>query len=193
MSSHHVVREKQEPALIILSYNNFDDEYLGQLLEWSPVVFVFENELENLLSKEIKVDGVFTIMDKEIDSLQEFTKVIPLASNTLEEALRYLIEDEFPSVNIIAETSELQSLQPFLNQIDIVLLQDDIKVFPVKDKLEKWYPANEKITIIDFNIDNQYFITGAIQIENNCFETENNGIVTFSAAKSPIFVIEKLT
>ncbi|RZK41505.1 MAG: thiamine pyrophosphokinase, partial [Pedobacter sp.] len=40
MSSHHIVREKQEPALYIHQLGNFDEEKLGQLLEWSPTVLV---------------------------------------------------------------------------------------------------------------------------------------------------------
>ncbi|MCO4293363.1 hypothetical protein NF867_10850 [Solitalea sp. MAHUQ-68] len=192
MSSHHIVREKQEPALIVSSYTDFNDEYLGQLLEWNPVVFVFENELENLLSKEIKIDAVFTTNSSETDPFQESTKTIILTSNSLNEAVKYLIEDEFPSVNIIAEQNELAGLVDCIPHIDIVLLNKNSKIFPVKSKLEKWFAANEQLTIINFNPENQYSMTGVRQIDKDVFETENNGIVTFSTTKSPIFVVEKL-
>jgi hypothetical protein len=43
MSSHHIVKEKQEPALYIHHFGNFDEEYLGQLLEWSPTLLVATN------------------------------------------------------------------------------------------------------------------------------------------------------
>ena len=42
MSSHHIVREKQEPALLVLGLNNFSTELLGQLLEWNPTVITTE-------------------------------------------------------------------------------------------------------------------------------------------------------
>lgn len=36
MSSHHIVRDDQEPALIIANGAACSSELLGQLLEWSP-------------------------------------------------------------------------------------------------------------------------------------------------------------
>jgi len=55
MSSHHVVREKQEPALLVLGLGNFPDELLGQLLEWSPTVIATPQTAEELVVKGIKV------------------------------------------------------------------------------------------------------------------------------------------
>ncbi|HYG16495.1 MAG TPA: thiamine diphosphokinase, partial [Bacteroidia bacterium] len=40
MSSHHFVKEKQEPALIIANGEACSRELLGQLLEWQPTVMV---------------------------------------------------------------------------------------------------------------------------------------------------------
>ena len=40
MSSHHIVRDDQEPALIIANGASCSNELLGQLLEWSPIVIV---------------------------------------------------------------------------------------------------------------------------------------------------------
>ncbi len=75
MSSHHIVREKQEPALIILSTQNFEEEYLGQLLEWSPTVIVAESIIEQVQSLGIKID---IIVSKNINyqSTQENVKLI---------------------------------------------------------------------------------------------------------------------
>ena len=56
MSSHHVVREKQEPALLVLGLDGFDDELLGQLLEWSPTVITTQQIAERLNAYGIKID-----------------------------------------------------------------------------------------------------------------------------------------
>jgi thiamine pyrophosphokinase len=58
MSSHHIVREKQEPALLVLGMDNFSDELLGQLLEWSPTVIATEIMAEKLNANGIKIDCV---------------------------------------------------------------------------------------------------------------------------------------
>lgn len=57
MSSHHIVREKQEPALLVLSMDAFDEEMLGQLLEWSPTVICSTGTAEKLDASGIKSTG----------------------------------------------------------------------------------------------------------------------------------------
>jgi len=54
MSSHHIVREKQEPALIIANGEACSTELLNQLLEWSPFVVVLDGayELKSMLYLE---------------------------------------------------------------------------------------------------------------------------------------------
>lgn len=52
MSSHHIVREKQEPALLIMDLNGFNDEHLGQLLEWNPTVLVNEPFMKQQILSE---------------------------------------------------------------------------------------------------------------------------------------------
>ena len=56
MSSHHIVREKQEPALLVLGLDNFPDELLGQLLEWSPTVITTSQTAEKLVVNGTKID-----------------------------------------------------------------------------------------------------------------------------------------
>ena len=56
MSSHHFVKEGQEPALFILDPVDF--ELAGPFLEWAPFVIVSENALDQVLHWGIKIDGV---------------------------------------------------------------------------------------------------------------------------------------
>ena len=65
MSSHHIVREKQEPALIIANGEACSDELLGQLLEWSPFVVVLDGALDRVLHRQIKIDVLFGDFDQE--------------------------------------------------------------------------------------------------------------------------------
>ena len=56
MSSHHIVRDDQEPALIIANGAACSSELLGQLLEWSPLVVVLDSAMERVVALGIKVD-----------------------------------------------------------------------------------------------------------------------------------------
>ena len=56
MSSHHFVKEGQEPALFIL--DNIAFRYAESLLEWVPLVMVADSVLESVLQWGIKIDVV---------------------------------------------------------------------------------------------------------------------------------------
>lgn len=191
MSSHHIVREKQEPALIIMSYNDFNDEYLGQLLEWSPSIFVFENEWDLMTSKGIKIDALFAPSNNINEELQEFTRVIPLQSYSIKGAIEQLVTEGFPSVNIIGSPDLLPEIKEHVHELDIVLFYGANKFFPVKENLEKWYAKGEELTVINPDSSNTYTVEGAVNINDNNYLTPENGMVKFKT-NSPVFVVEEL-
>ena len=49
MSSHHIVRDDQEPALIIANGEACSMELLNQLLEWNPLVIVLDSAITRVL------------------------------------------------------------------------------------------------------------------------------------------------
>ena len=66
MSSHHIVRDDQEPALIIANGEVCSSELLGQLLEWSPIVIVLDSAIERILELIFDLD----CLDKPLKSRQ---------------------------------------------------------------------------------------------------------------------------
>lgn len=69
MSSHHVVRDEQEPALLIDDPFALQLEFVEHLLEWSPTVVVTANALDEVLHWGIKVDVVLA-HTSQIESLK---------------------------------------------------------------------------------------------------------------------------
>jgi thiamine pyrophosphokinase len=67
MSSHHIVKEKQEPALIIANGEACSEELLGQLLEWSPFIVVLDQAIYRVLDLGIKVDVWMGDFDQQHD------------------------------------------------------------------------------------------------------------------------------
>lgn len=55
MSSHHFVKENQEPALLILCTEAIPFEKLQEILEWSPTVITTEGCIEKVLGWGIKM------------------------------------------------------------------------------------------------------------------------------------------
>ena len=187
MSSHHIVREKQEPALYIHKLGAFDEEYLGQLLEWSPTLIVAASEYEKVISLGLKVDVVFG--NDENIVLQENTKWIFTAAESLPTVVKYLIAEKYPAVNILSKESKFDDLAGFLREIDIVLFTETEKSYAVKKDFSVWKPAGSifKIDIVS------YFETNNLkQDENGDFVVIKDGFVSFDFMAEYLFLTEPL-
>jgi thiamine pyrophosphokinase len=113
VSSHHIVREKQEPALLILGMSTFDQELLGQLLEWSPTVIATTEIAEQLNSLGIKVDRI--ISDHQTDVIQSDVKYISLNGIApIQSAMQFLLTEKYAAVNIVVDVLNLTDFEPFV-------------------------------------------------------------------------------
>jgi thiamine pyrophosphokinase len=147
MSSHHIVREKQEPALLVLGLDDFPDELLGQLLEWSPTVIATANTAEKLISRGIKIDWIIT--DGTDDLLQSDVKLMSSGDGNLTDAaLKYLSENEYPAVNIITDELRLKDYEHFTDKVNLVIFNNQQKIYPVISGFSKWKPAGEVIKLL---------------------------------------------
>lgn len=180
MSSHHIVRENQEPSLLIQDFDALDRKMLDQLLEWSPTIVVDADAADFLLSEGIKIDIIFS--NKTLSSLQEQTKVLPIEKHYLETALTYLIANSYSAVNIICHRLD-PILQMFAPDINIVALCREKRYVFVKDHYEKWKPKGEKIYIDPQEVKTAI---GLIHLEEGVFEVIDDGFFRIEF-KSPYF------
>ena len=187
MSSHHIVREKQEPALYIHHLGNFDEELLGQLLEWSPTLIVAASEYEKVISLGLKVDIVFG--DDQHFSIQENTKFILATNNSLQTVVKYLIAEKYPAVNIISKENKFDDLAGFLPEINMVLFTSAEKSYAVKNGFSVWKPAG---TIFHIDIISYFEATNIKQEENDEFVVMADGFVSFNFTTDYLFLTELL-
>lgn len=188
MSSHHIVREKQEPALLILALDNFDDELLGQLLEWSPTVIVTHPVAEKLNSYGIKIDWIIGYGEEEI---QSDVKILPTNNKTpLRSALTFLTDNGYPSVNVITDVLALDDYQAFIDKINLVIFHNDQKIYPVTSGFSKWKPAGETLEVLSSADDLQF--TGLTALPAHQFKTTADGFFTLHFNSSYIFLAENL-
>lgn len=164
MSSHHIVRDDQEPALIIANGEACSSELLGQLLEWSPIVIVLDSAIERVLELGIKVDVLLGDFDRGLDINYYKEKQYPLEivyapnqdKTDLEKAFDYLIEKGHKAVNVIWATGKradhtitnLTNIVAYRNLLKIVILDDHSKVYLLPETFEKWYTANTILSLI---------------------------------------------
>ncbi len=189
MSSHHIVREKQEPALLVLGLDNFPDELLGQLLEWSPTLIATANTAESLVSKGIKIDWVIT--EGTVDALQPNVKLMPAGDGKLSDAaLRYLTENEFTSVNIVTDELNLGDYEHFANRIDLVIFHENQKIYPVQSGFSKWKPAGDVIKILGQV--NNLETSGLKKTGDNAYKTAVDGFFSLRFDAPILFCAEEL-
>ena len=186
MSSHHIVRDDQEPALIIANGEACSSELLGQLLEWSPIVIVLDSAIERVLELGIKVDVLLGDFDRGLDINYYKEKQYPLEivyapnqdKTDLEKAFDYLIEKGHKAVNVIWATGKradhtitnLTNIVAYRNLLKIVILDDHSKVYLLPETFEKWYTANTILSLIPIGK-----VTG-ISTQNLFFSLKNEDL-----------------
>lgn len=186
MSSHHIVKEKQEPALYIDELGNFNEELLGQLLEWSPTLLVNASSYEKILSLGLKVD---VLVNGKPDEAQENTKVIQGLVDELMVAVNYLYEEKYPAVNVITDKFDLEKFAGFSDKINLVVFTARAKHYAIKSGFSVWKPAGSEFLIHG----NRYLeVTNLAQNEDKIFEVVNDGFVEFTFSGQPIFISEPI-
>ncbi|WP_339835221.1 thiamine diphosphokinase [uncultured Flavobacterium sp.] len=164
MSSHHIVRDDQEPALIIANGAACNEELLGQLLEWSPLVIVLDSAIERVLELGIKIDVLLGDFDRGFDANFYKESQYPIEivhtpnqdKTDLEKAFDYLIERKIPAVNVIWATGKradhtitnITNIVRYRNLLKIVILDDHSKIFLLSSSFEKWYTKDSVISLI---------------------------------------------
>ncbi|TAF44986.1 MAG: thiamine pyrophosphokinase [Sphingobacteriales bacterium] len=185
MSSHHIVREKQEPALLILSLDSIDEEHLGQLLEWSPTIIVNTNVYEKITAMGIKIDVLICETKTSIYFQESIRFIYTTKSQTaLQAAISFLSNQKYPAVNIVCKTFDLQKVEPFVGCIDIVVFTERKKYYPIKNGFNKWETANTTIHTFG-NISNHY---GTKKIAPNSYITLYDGFFGFDFEQNYLFI-----
>jgi thiamine pyrophosphokinase len=189
MSSHHIVREKQEPALLVLGLDHFPEELLGQLLEWSPTVITTPLTAEKLNTLGIKVDWVISNGEEGIG--QSDVKLMAPGDNRWEvTALNYPIANHYPAVNVITDEPAFDDLLNYAGKIDLVIFQGHQKIYAINSGFSKWKPAGEEIRVLNSTKGLNY--TGLEQTNPGSFKTTHDGFFTLSFDQPFLWVAEGL-
>ena len=111
MSSHHFVKEGQEPALLII--DPLSHELIAPLLEWAPLVIVLDHAIDQVLHWGIKIDVVIAAtqaVDDLADRLDHQTPLKIIActpkEDPIEKSVLFLEESKQGSLNILADNDQ---------------------------------------------------------------------------------------
>jgi thiamine pyrophosphokinase len=217
MSSHHIIRDDQEPALIIANGEACNEEILGQLLEWSPFVVVLDGAIQKVLDRGIKIDVLLGDFDKPIDSENILSQQADIQivhtpnqdKTDLEKAIEFLIEKGHKAANIVWATGKradhtitnLTNIVRYKSAIKIVMFDNYSKIFPINNSFEKWYTQGTPISLIPigiasgisssglkYNLDNESLTLGFRSGNSN--EALVDGFVKISLKSGELLLME---
>jgi len=187
MSSHHFVREGQEPALFISDPSSLT--LAEPLLEWAPVVIVSDNALPDVLKWKIKIDVILIRQDAARVDVERIVRQEPI------EFLYYQEVDDIPNVvvaflkqrkcrglNILAHASPgiFDRWMLNVNELEISIIDASTKWSAIQSTFQKWLPKKTKLTV---HSPRKAFlnVTGLMRDTDQSFLTESDGIISLQS------------
>jgi thiamine pyrophosphokinase len=167
MSSHHIVIDGQEPALIIANGEPCSSEILDQILEWNPFIVVLDGALKKVMDLGIKFDVILGDFDhtsaEEIkNSIPPDTEIVYLPDQNktdLEKGLELLISRKYEAVNIVWATGKrsdhymnnIATLARYQDLIKPVMIDNYSRIYPVNSGFRKHFQAHHNVSLIPLN------------------------------------------
>lgn len=179
MSSHHIVKENQEPALLILNTESIRFEKIQELLEWNPTVIIAESSLEKVLGWGIKIDVVLAPAERIQSLTQTLHHQAPIQfisfrneSEMIARVIKFLEAGNQKALNVLANSWEdFKSFE--ISTLNYELFFEGKRWSFVKDgRFRKWYERDVQLYVYP-NTVQLSSISGASKF----LRTENNGIV----------------
>lgn len=187
MSSHHFVKEKQEPALLILADEEINVPLLQSLLEWSPLVVADEKTLFLLNHDPIKIDVVLhsAMPNDDLELFignQDGIAIVDVQSDhtAMQAGLEYLKRVSMHTAcNIIgAKVSDFLNLQNHFKGLDLIFYDAEQRIFFVEKSFSKWKQQGSKLIIPDTEIS-----YSNLQGVAPNYEVVADGLVTIKSSK----------
>lgn len=151
MSSHHIVRDQQEPALILVDLAAFPYDLLGQLLEWAPYTICGPEAFEQALKYEINLDVAYTNRPDARELLSHFPgiSIFPSSANWLENALNYLESKSHRAVNVVVarDDFDLEAMRLANQKMLADFIAPSSKFIYVQGRFSKWMAKGSQLRI----------------------------------------------
>ncbi len=193
MSSHHVIRDEQEPPVFIFS-ENFSLEILNDLLAWSPLVFVEHSLLKWFTARNIKVDGII-VLDETTDSDLADYKIFKFNKanlNLLSIIMHILGARAFTAINVFCDEEQhtdlihALTLQDFSKLPFSLFVAHQKTIVLYKNNFVKWFPAKQ---LLKYEANVLVVSPELIHTEQG-YETKQEGKHVFTTDRLPLIITE---
>lgn len=193
MSSHHFVKEGQEPALFILEPTHFD--LASPLLEWAPYVVVFEDALDAVLSWGIRIDCIVCTPGFQSPELLQGSQVTEELVYPREEVeanvIQWLRDRGQNGVNVLAADAQ-SILNRFVNEDQhfAISVLDRFNRWVYVSSFEKWVPAGHKIQVRQIGETASMDLRNLDLVGEAMYEAKTDGVISIRCTQ-PVWIGEE--
>jgi len=187
MSSHHFVKEGQEPAVIIVE--PVAHSSIAFLLEWAPQVVVLDNAMADVLDWGIKVDVAVTTLENRDATIHKLVDQMPvkvLTCNDPEEALAtafyYLLSVKQFNATLVAREPEqhLSVVESFSDRLEVTVMNERVRWLPVKNgHFAKWLPQGA--SLLTRQSPDLFTVEGNINWSDNTLTAQQDSMIKVSS------------
>lgn len=153
MSSHHIIRDQQEPALFLCDIRNLNQEILHDLLQWAPTILGSGSGIEYIFQQGIKLDVALLSLDNAENFSDLLVAQMPVGivqvvddQEAVLKGLQYLGGTGHSAVNIFCKVTGrefLAMLEAEGKNLQITVLDGDFRFSIVRQaRFRKW--SNQK-------------------------------------------------
>ncbi|MEM6523588.1 MAG: hypothetical protein AAF693_07345 [Bacteroidota bacterium] len=167
MSSHHIVRDEQEPAVLILSFPpKAQSKILDDLLEWSPTVIIPDYLTEEAVLLGLKFDIVL-YRSFHADSREKLSGQFPLKfvqvdkGDWVEVAINSIIQSGHKALSVLVQNFDYK-IKSKVEDFQTVYYDYLFKWYSINGTHKKWFKEGQLLKILG----KQYKIQGASQNPN---------------------------
>lgn len=205
MSSHHYVKEGQEPALVVANGEMCSYELLVAIMEWCPYIVALDGAYDRLAQLQVTPDVVIG----DLDSLQstqptlhtEFLKDENQENTDLEKAIDFLLAQGKTDINIVWSTGK--RLDHTLNNIailgkyaeaNIVVYDNHSKAFVLPKTFTKYYEKGTALSLVPihtaagirtanlkYNLNNEALEMGVRSGTSNAAKTSDKVAISYES------------
>ncbi len=195
MSSHHIVRDEQEPAIIISGTGDIDFDVLGGYLEWSPTVVSTQSTVTTILARGIKID-VAVVQEELVEDFREImqeqqpVKILGINDDDfVGSGLEFLRSNNHSACNIFADIDlDLRAVQPFSKDMDITFVNGHTKTLLYsKYEFRKWLGKGQVLRI-QAPDHAEIVVEGLMRSEGENYKVKEDQVCSVRSDKIPMLI-----
>lgn len=189
MSSHHIIRDEQEPPVLVFEIND-NWQQLSEILGWSPILLVSPLLKDTFELRQTKIDGYLIEENSGADIGEK--DLVYNDSQLVESLLNWINTKECTALYVFCNDSVMMELFQQLKtkslSIPFIFFTENGKyILKPNSSFKKWYPEKFEIDIVNDDIKH----VKNLKQEKDSYWVETEGFVTIEVEGGLILIKEK--